>query len=328
MNKEKYEYMEKYNISENCIDEHNMCAQWALIGECKSNPNFMLEKCKKSCRICQSHNCYDKVFHCNTMQQDGGCYYDSNMKDLCAWTCQACDVKYSDDCTRNVSSRPAIQADQMRNMFNYLENSYNTTVHSRDPWVITVEDFVNADLILENLFPLVNTKWKRSLAGDGEQVARSSSTWWCNEKCRELESIKNLEHHVERIVGVPITYAEPIQFLKYEKNQYYKVHHDQNSPRASAWGPRVYTIFLYLSDVVGGETKFPKLNITITPKKGTALLWPSVLSEDPNIRDDRTDHEALPVVDGIKYSANFWIHLYPFKNFPLCQNEPYLNNWY
>jgi hypothetical protein len=34
---------------------------------------------------------------------------------------------------------------------------------------------------------------------------------------------------------------------------------------------------MYLSDVdAGGGTDFPRLGITVMPKKGRALLWPSV----------------------------------------------------
>ena len=38
-----------------------------------------------------------------------------------------------------------------------------------------------------------------------------------------------------------ITYC---QVLRYEAGQFYKTHHDQNSPRASAWGPRMFTVFM------------------------------------------------------------------------------------
>ena len=51
----------------------------------------------------------------------------------------------------------------------------------------------------------------------------------------------------------------------------------------------------------GGGTSFPFLDITVQPKKGNALLWPSVLDEDPEKKDRRTEHEALPVLKGIKY---------------------------
>jgi prolyl 4-hydroxylase len=79
-------------------------------------------------------------------------------------------------------------------------------------------------------------------------------------------------------------------------------------------GPRILTFFLYLSDVEeGGETVFPTLNIKVKPKKGRALLWPSVLDEDPENQDPRTTHAAATVIKGKKYAANAWIHLYDFE---------------
>ena len=64
-------------------------------------------------------------------------------------------------------------------------------------------------------------------------------------------------------------------------------------------GPRILTVFFYLSDVdEGGKTTFPKLDISITPKKGRALLWPSTLDSDPAALDHRTVHAAEPVLAG------------------------------
>uniref|UniRef100_A0A7S2KTB1 Fe2OG dioxygenase domain-containing protein n=1 Tax=Skeletonema marinoi TaxID=267567 RepID=A0A7S2KTB1_9STRA len=102
--------------------------------------------------------------------------------------------------------------------------------------------------------------------------------------------------------------------LRYEPGQFYNQHHDyieyqQDLP----CGVRMLTLFLYLNDVEeGGGTSFPLVNnkkgIVVQPKRGNALLWPSVLDEDPEEKDGRTDHEALPVLKGIKYGANAWIH--------------------
>lgn len=74
------------------------------------------------------------------------------------------------------------------------------------------------------------------------------------------------------------------------------------------------TVYLYLNDVdAGGGTNFNKLNVTVLPKRGRALLWPSVLDRAPNDDDQRTTHQALPVEAGIKYGANAWFHMRDFK---------------
>lgn len=59
----------------------------------------------------------------------------------------------------------------------------------------------------------------------------------------------------------------------------------------------------------GGETNFPQLDIAVKPKRGRALLWPSVMDDDLTKQDSRTYHEAKPVIKGLKLAANAWIHL-------------------
>jgi prolyl 4-hydroxylase len=74
-------------------------------------------------------------------------------------------------------------------------------------------------------------------------------------------------------------------------------------------GVRVLTVFLYLNDVEeGGGTNFPALYLTVQSKRGRALIWPSVLDENPHEIDSRTNHQALPVIKGLKYGANAWLH--------------------
>jgi prolyl 4-hydroxylase len=72
---------------------------------------------------------------------------------------------------------------------------------------------------------------------------------------------------------------------------------------------------MYFNEVEeGGGTRFPKLNnLTIQPRPGRVLIWPSVLDEEPYQMDGRTEHEALEVVKGEKYAANAWIHMRDFQ---------------
>jgi hypothetical protein len=61
-------------------------------------------------------------------------------------------------------------------------------------------------------------------------------------------------------------------------------------------GPRILTVLIYLNTILlssGGGTHFPRLNVTIQPEQGKALIFPLVLSQDLNLVDDRTEHETL-----------------------------------
>ena len=42
------------------------------------------------------------------------------------------------------------------------------------------------------------------------------------------------------MLGLPLDLdvAQHVQLLRYSPGQFYAPHHDQNAPRASAWGPR------------------------------------------------------------------------------------------
>jgi prolyl 4-hydroxylase len=102
--------------------------------------------------------------------------------------------------------------------------------------------------------------------------------------------------------------SEYLQLLRYEVGQKYNRHHDYIDFEVNRQqGPRILTVYLYLNDVdAGGGTNFPDLDITCMPKRGRALLWPSVLNDDPLTMDPRTFHQALPVEGGIKYGANAW----------------------
>ena len=92
-------------------------------------------------------------------------------------------------------------------------------------------------------------------------------------------------------------------------------HHDWIEYQADrAEGVRILTVFFYLNTVeAGGGTRFPKLDLTVQPVKGRVLIWPSALNENLDAKDVLTNHEALPVEQGIKYGANAWIHQRDYK---------------
>lgn len=193
------------------------------------------------------------------------------------------------------------------------------------PWVVTLDNFVT-DEEADRLIELGAAEgYKRSsdvgaMKFDGtfeEKVSdgRTSLNAWCQHACYNDTAAKQVIGRIEEVTNIPEANSEYLQLLKYDVGQYYRRHHDfiefDNDRQP---GVRILTVFLYLNDVEeGGGTNFPSLDITVMPKRGRVLIWPSVLDSHPNRKDRRTDHQALPVEKGIKYGANAWVHQRDFK---------------
>lgn len=101
-----------------------------------------------------------------------------------------------------------------------------------------------------------------------------------------------------------------VQLLRYDEGQYYKSHSDfLGGSETLRAGPRALTLFVYLDDVAeGGETHFPELGLSVQPKRGRGVLWPSVLDTAPLVKDTRTRHQGLPVRRGRKHAINVWYY--------------------
>ena len=201
----------------------------------------------------------------------------------------------------------------------------NDADHKIGPWVVVLDNFIT-DEECNRLIELGAMEgYKRSNGVGQEKVdgtfenlvneARTSKNAWCQNKCYEDPIAKRVMYRIANITGIPEENSEFLQLLQYNVGEFYKTHHDfidylQTRPQ----GVRLLTVFLYLNDVdAGGGTNFPLLNITCMPKMGRALIWPSVLNDNPNAIDEQTSHQALAVEMGIKYAANAWLHQRDYK---------------
>ena len=68
---------------------------------------------------------------------------------------------------------------------------------------------------------------------------------------------------------------------------------------------RISTLVMYLNDVEeGGETFFPKLNLSVHPRKGMAVYF-EYFYQDQSL-NELTLHGGAPVTKGEKWIATQW----------------------
>ena len=109
-------------------------------------------------------------------------------------------------------------------------------------------------------------------------------------------------------IGIPHSYIEAIDIYNYEVGQFLDLHHDYPyDPKQinyySHGGDRVGTGILYLNDdMEGGDTVFPKLGVTIKPKKGSLLHFKQSYNDEAI--NWSTIHESTRIKAGTKWIAS------------------------
>jgi prolyl 4-hydroxylase len=316
------------SVVDECLNRNVQCAFWAAIGECEKNEAFMLTNCAPSCKTCHM---IDMETRCPKLEDATPALKPGQLNEMFERIVETApgnrsltdderrdlQLQGTPEYTVHVHSRPTTSGDEISRKIDM----------SSPPWVITLDNFTTP----EECQRLIDLGYKEGYARskdvsgkkkfDGsfegvESTGRTSENAWCSIKggCRTDEVVQNIMTRMGMVMGIPADNSEDLQLLKYEPNQFYNRHHDYiEHQRDRQCGPRILTFFLYLTDVEeGGGTKFNNLAITVTPKVGRALLWPSVLNSEPMNKDGRTMHEAMPVIAGTKFAANGWVHMFDY----------------
>eukprot|EP00300_Choanocystis_sp_HF-7_P007714 c15468_g1_i2.p1 GENE.c15468_g1_i2~~c15468_g1_i2.p1 ORF type:complete len:365 (+),score=69.06 c15468_g1_i2:40-1095(+) len=195
---------------------------------------------------------------------------------------------------------------------------YNATVMNEEPLLVVLDNFLTA----AECELMIDWAWRSGLqrsvlAGDytGGKFdrpisdIRTSQNAWCYDDCFNDPRVREVDMKISALTHKDWKNGELFQLLRYEPGQYYAQHTDFiDAQRLETSGIRVMTVFLYLNDgVEGGETFFPRINVSVTPRMGRVVMWPNVLPGSEEV-DLRTEHLAMPVLKGVKYAANKWIH--------------------
>lgn len=138
-----------------------------------------------------------------------------------------------------------------------------------------------------------------------------------------INILNKIDKITEQISGKPKQNQEPLQVVKYTKDQEYKEHYDCCVPFDSKicqndrknFGLRHSTFLIYLNDVEkGGETNFPKLNYKFSPKMGNAIFFFN-LNQKEDYFNELSKHAGLPPNKNEKWVCNKWIRTKQYNSY-------------
>lgn len=155
----------------------------------------------------------------------------------------------------------------------------------------------------------------------------SNVSFKVNKEVRDTQNVECDEHmstNLNSLVGqavrdiinpyfdIALQSGEPVQFLKYGVGGHYKPHPDGEATRYDkeqgkvVWAKnmdRDISILLYLNDEYeGGQLVFPNQHITINPKPGMLVAFPS---------SHHFIHGVTPVTAGTRYVLVTWASMTP-----------------
>jgi len=194
-------------------------------------------------------------------------------------------------------------------------------LHSTDPHVLYLGKFLDDAEIAALLagYKEAGHRFATSTELDAATPTtkrRTSESMPCNSaRCWNDERVLAVHQRATEVLGMPLNHQEFIQIVKYEPGQQYRQHYDtSNTYHEWPQGHRVFTMFLYLSDVeAGGETIFPNLGISVKPRKGAALVWSNVEANNTAQLARDSVHAGGEVQAGTKLAANMWMYQHDYR---------------
>ncbi len=160
-----------------------------------------------------------------------------------------------------------------------------------------------------------------------------SNTWLAYDK---FEAAREFGERISALVGMPLDNAEAIQVIHYGPGQKYGAHFDayelgtEKGRRCCKYGgQRLVTCLVYLNDVEeGGGTRFPKLDVRVSPQAGRMVIFHNVDPADYSQPHPASLHGGEPVQSGEKWAMNIWFHqatmrqLFDFDTLAMSPGQP------
>ena len=219
------------HIRNNCQNRNELCAFWAVIGECNNNKAYMATNCAPACQTC---HLIDISTRCPKLDADPALVPGSLNKMFERILRQAPGNR-----TLTEEERATYEASQTP--------LYTVHIHSRPdpnpaaiapaidkatpPWVITFDNFLTEEECEAMIQVGYKYEYKRSedvgaLKFDGSHDSvkserRTSENAWCSDRqgCRSEEMPKRIHERISALTAIPPENSEDFQILKYEVGQ-------------------------------------------------------------------------------------------------------------
>ncbi|PIC34569.1 hypothetical protein B9Z55_014182 [Caenorhabditis nigoni] len=185
-----------------------------------------------------------------------------------------------------------------------------------DPLAVLFKNVIS-DSEIEVIKELASPKLKRatvqnSKTGELEHATyRISKSAWLKGDLDPV--IDRVNRRIEDFTGLNQATSEELQVANYGLGGHYDPHFDfarkeeKNAFKTLNTGNRIATVLFYMSQPErGGATVFNHLGTAVFPSKNDALFWYNLRRDGEG--DLRTRHAACPVLLGVKWVSNKWIH--------------------
>ncbi|WP_106769314.1 2OG-Fe(II) oxygenase [Paenibacillus faecalis] len=204
-----------------------------------------------------------------------------------------------------------------RTIFDHVGNTIRTEdreirilVKVEEPLIVVLGN-VLSDEECDELIDISKGQLQRSKIGEDRKVnqIRTSSGVFIEVN----ETITKIERRISQIMNIPIEHGDGLQVLLYTPGQEYQPHYDFFAETSrSSTNNRISTLVMYLNDVEeGGETSFPRLNVSVFPNKGMAVYFEYFYSNHE--LNELTLHAGTPVINGEKWIATMWMRRQAFR---------------
>uniref|UniRef100_A0A6U6CDW6 Fe2OG dioxygenase domain-containing protein n=1 Tax=Odontella aurita TaxID=265563 RepID=A0A6U6CDW6_9STRA len=199
-------------------------------------------------------------------------------------------------------------------------------LNAETPWVAEFPNYLS-ESEADELIRISKTEGYR-IEDEHPKDIRDVNVTNCDSiRCMRQPFMSELSRRASELLGLHPNNFESMEFINYGPGQHYVWHSDEHSwrypirdPAAVIAGPRLLTMFYYLSDVEeGGETAFAGPDSTgrtkrlfVSPKKGKVILWAN-MKDDWRSNEPAAMHAALPVRRGRKFAGTLWVHASGFR---------------